>query len=787
MNAATTFSGLSARVALFAAAMTVFSALALERPVVHYRADAGVTVDGDGTVTKWANLGSLGAAADVIGTTGVKVSASGALVFDGTGSLSTAGDVNLGISAASGGSWFVTFKSPNDRSGDWGLFGACNGTSYRLGAFHANAISTDRLRCYLNGSNNWIERCYVHGATTWQLLDLTCWKEPDAAKSTLRIYDGWYRDAESSTCVESQSVPLVIGNFGNLAWCSPFIGEIAELRCYSRALTMSERLAVQLEMALFAGVTKMDFAGLGLLTADNAACSHDIDAFGFRDGVAPKGAASGTSGGLTVSCEEDDLLPQVALAHNGGADAARVWCLAPAESLAEEIRVCARFSLAGEAAAAIPHKALLLQRDSPSDSWRCVGRATKDAKGEFAVTLDSWRCGYYQFVEDKVAVTDLVLHYRSDRGVTTDAGGNVVGWANLGRLGAVADVIGTTGVKVSASGALVFDGTGSLSTAGDVNLGISAASGGSWFVTFKSPNNRSGDWGLFGACLGATIRLGAFHPQASGSSPYFYSFMNGANYEHVDTGCIRGEDTWQLLDLTVWKDQDAETITSRIYDGEYRPAVSVNCRQSPAVPLVIGSFGNLDWCSPFIGEIAELRCYSRALTASERSAVQLEMAVYAGVKAMDFPDVGLFEAGNGAYVNELESFGYVAGIGPDEEPAEGARSGSLSVLYGDEIDPAADTTAYVAHDGAPEGSRIWCVAAKSADGKANPIGLTFSALKSGTSYKLYFSEDASKWNRVGSSQTATADGDASFELSANWQNGYYQIRRVPLGFIMEVR
>ena len=783
----------------------VSASAALPQPVLHYRSDAGVTTNAAGQVTGWQNLGTLGMSGDVAveGTSDITYSATGAngspsVVFGGTTYLKTVGNVNLGISgSAGGGCWFVALKVTSALSGNRGLLGTTSDNA-RFGAFYPTG-SKQMFRCYVNASTTGQKYCDRDMRSGWYLLSLSGWG------SNLRPYNGWYsagvETPDSYACLNSWSAPFSVGNLGSsYLWCNPFVGEIAEIRCYAKALTSSERTAVQMEMGIYSGV-KADvtsFKGIELFEADDRAYVNEPASLGFTPGVGPSETlvTSGTSGGLNVSfvnALDSTVETATYLAHDGTTGRYRTWCLAmDRKTTSDTIDLPITLTLDAAAAADLPDEVSVLYRASTTGSWQTLAKGRKDAGGEVTVWLDSWKNGYYRFASGVTAAGNLVLHYRSDVGVTLGDGDKVTSWQNLGTLGAAGDVAveGDSDITYSASGAggspsVVFGGTSCLKTAGDVNLGIKGSSGGGcWFVTLKA-GAFSDNRGLLGTVKtdGDAVRFGAFHP--TGDRAIFRSYVNGlalANtYRYSDRSIRTG---WFLLSLSGWGQN------LRPYNGWYSAAIETPdgyaCQNSWSAPFYVGNMGNYAWCNPFLGEIAEIRCYDRALTSSERTAVQMEMGIYSGVKAdmTSYAGIELFEADGRAYVHDGVAFGYMHGLGPTETPVASATSGELTVGYVDELGvvEGTNTVAYLAHNGLTGLDRTWCLSADNGPGgwvlgNAFTIQFAYHGGQIGGEAALYRKTSLDgHWRRIGDMSLSDDGQSLTCALEPGWQNGYYQIR-----------
>ena len=783
----------------------VSASAALPQPVLHYRSDAGVTTNAAGQVTGWQNLGTLGMSGDVAveGTSDITYSATGAngspsVVFGGTTYLKTAGNVNLGIQgSAGGGCWFVALKVTSTYFENRGLLGTTSDNA-RFGAFFPTGNTKQFFRCYVNASTSGNKYCDRDMRSGWYLLSLSGWG------SNLRPYNGWYsagvETPDSYACLNSWSAPFSVGNLGSsYSWCNPFVGEIAEIRCYAKALTSSERTAVQMEMGIYSGV-KADvtsFKGIELFEADDRAYVNEPASLGFTPGVGPSETlvTSGTSGGLNVSfvnALDSTVETATYLAHDGTTGRYRTWCLAmDRKTTSDTIDLPITLTLDAAAAADLPDEVSVLYRASTTGSWQTLAKGRKDAGGAVTVWLDSWKNGYYRFASGVTAAGNLVLHYRADEGVGVGEGGKVTGWKNLGTLGASGDVAvaeETSDITYSATGAngspsVVFGGTTYLKTAGNVNLGISgSAGGGCWFVALKVTSVLSGNRGLLGT-TSDNARFGAFYP--TGSKQMFRCYVNASTtgQKYCDRDMRSG---WYLLSLSGWG------ANLRPYNGWYSADVetpdSYTCLNSWSAPFSVGNLGSsYTWCNPFLGEIAEIRCYDRALSVSERTAVQMEMGIYSGVKAgvTSFSGVELFEAEDRAYVQDGVAFGYMHGLGPTGTPAVSATSGDLKVGYVDDLGTwtgATNTVAYLAHNGLTGLDRVWCLSADSGPGgwvlgNAFAIRFTYQGSLPQGEYRLCRKAGAeAHWTRVGDLIPEDDGTGLTCVLESGWQNGYYRIR-----------
>jgi len=297
---------------------------ARSNPVVRYRADEDVSVDGTGAVMRWGNGGSLGADLDVVSYSG-KVSKVAAGIVRADGSehavvrcpgfayLRSAVKSNLGIGGAD--TWFVSFK-PTSVGGSLGhpVFGIepWNG---RFGAFLP--ASSTVVRCYAGAGIEYVDIGTVT-ANAWNVADVR-----DASNAGL---DGSINDATPTSAAGSgspvpQSQYFAIGNsFGIASWVQynpPFVGDIAEVRVYDRRLDDVERLRVRQEMMAYCGVVP---ANSRFVSGDAAAQAYekDLAAVGSLSEGAPAIVREDCSGGLGLTVTSAPAQGNtLVFAHNG--------------------------------------------------------------------------------------------------------------------------------------------------------------------------------------------------------------------------------------------------------------------------------------------------------------------------------------------------------------------------------------------------------------------------------------------------------------------------------------
>jgi len=276
-------------------------------PVVRYRADEGVSVDGQGVVSRWENKGLLGTDLDVVSYSGKVSRVSAGIVradgseqpvirYPGFAYLRSTVASNLKIAGAD--SWFVSFK-PTSVGGSLGhpVFGIepWNG---RFGAFlPANSTA---VRCYSGAGNESVDISSVT-ANAWNVVDIR-----DASDSGLdgSINDGTATSVAASGLPAPQSQYFAIGNSFGIAdwvkWNPPFVGDIAEVRVYNRRIDDVERLRIRQEMMSYCGVASAN----SRFASDDAAAQgydHELSVVGSLSEGATATVREECSGGLGLT------------------------------------------------------------------------------------------------------------------------------------------------------------------------------------------------------------------------------------------------------------------------------------------------------------------------------------------------------------------------------------------------------------------------------------------------------------------------------------------------------
>lgn len=290
---------------------------------VWFRPDAGLQTDQFGVVTKWANQGSIGSAADVLAYSGSVMrvenalhNASGtadypALDFGGNSFLKTAAKTDVGRSAVNPPSWFVVFKPGDDATAqkDSGLFGfSVHDDKKRFGAFFPKASGGYALRGFVGGSP-YLE----HGsaaAGSWHVAGMTAYWQSrsillpclamDASNSSAAIGNPGYMYCNVSSYFKVGHIMGGKNDDGADDWGKPFSGQIAEIRVYKKALDPVETLLVEQELADKYGLT-LSNPYLSVVHASGLAYNYGLTAVGYGcEDFAVPASSSPACGGLVV-------------------------------------------------------------------------------------------------------------------------------------------------------------------------------------------------------------------------------------------------------------------------------------------------------------------------------------------------------------------------------------------------------------------------------------------------------------------------------------------------------
>lgn len=367
------------------------------------RADMGVETDANGAVVKWANQGvcpslDMSPAADNsaahVALAEDGIGGKPAVSFDGGTYLRSAGASSMDITSE-GGAWFVVYETDQSaderRTGNRAIFGSCpDNSQQRFGAFFP--ANTDNVNSYF----------YHNTAAT---LTVETGKPQVLAMMQFPLDGAGCRYGMRAVIATPNA--LATANPGRdylyvggrmLSWTGNYVGKIAEIRVYSRPLTVYERSQVQFELCSRYGVA---WEGHGGIT-DEALAWHERSAqFGWlaRRGAETEIAASAESGGATLSFDETpggDSLGY--MANDGGDGLERTWYVsAPSEALA----MYATLAFDGKAIGAKNVPMALWRSATPGGEAVRVGVQDAAPNGTyyFPLAAGKWQGGYYKLVK----------------------------------------------------------------------------------------------------------------------------------------------------------------------------------------------------------------------------------------------------------------------------------------------------------------------------------------------------------------------------------------------------
>lgn len=672
----------------------------LEKLAVWYRADVGVTSDGDGNVSRWANCGNLGSALDLVPSeanagdivrTEAGFGGKPVLTFGGLGYLESVATSSLCADASAGGAWFLVYDPVHDASQrvNMTLLGMPHPnsqlqSSQRSGAFivNVNGLGT-AVKPYFFAAD--AANQSINDAP--QILADSAWRKGDDYCSRASLNGVW--GAVCSKAFAAWSGQFYVGKTFDVDWTANFKGRIAEVRFYNRPLTATESMEVLLDLSDRYGITVAIFGGI-----DNAlSAGHAVDRKVFGavadQGVSAPESASATSGGLTVSFV--DGLPGsgntlTSLGHDGAEGRARTWYLsgcADAQAL--------RLDMTVDGPGLTGRERLFIK--AVNGVWKMLdAEPQKNADGTLSFVLPTWANGLYRVAT--VPEGAMAVCYRSDTGVTVENGG-VTGWKNLGTAGSVYDlssVSNNNGVTLveDAFGdkpALRFDGTDILKSA-SAPLGIFYPKGGAWFVAYRLASDAaaSSNIGLFGLSDPTVVmnkRFGAFIPtQASlGFNAYWFG--------KLPTSAVPASVDGDVLSLSTWSNETSAAVVSWRKGVRSSDNMNAGTYSAYEAPILVGTLNDhLSWLNFFRGDIAEIRIYNAPLSAAERAQVETEMASrYGLVSSME---VKSDLAGHGT---DMAVIGTAKDEGRHGAPVSGWSDGVLSFALPDGI--PADTSSLV--------------------------------------------------------------------------------------------
>ena len=747
------------------------------------RADKGLATNAVGGVTAWANQGTKGAAADVAPSADnsdghVTYEASGiggqpSLLFDGSVYLKTASAVDLGITAANGGAWFVVFRTSCDSAAraNMGIFGNDNNNA-RFGAFFPSGVETYRSFFFSAEIGN-----RPFSAGTAQVISAMCWREGGTTRAyPMRNYEaGTVANPSVSPSASIFSVGSMIPSAG---WIQTFKGEIAEIRIYDRALTDRERSRVQFELCARYGV---HWAAHGDIDNNALAWCGESEQFGRVTGlgVAEDLVSSASSGGATFTLGTPSAADGARgyFSNSAGNGLSRIWYVATHSSTRTGSDATFSFDRSD---VRIGRDPALHYRQYLSDPWTKLDAAATETEESVSFTLPAgWANGFYAAMGD--LDSSLAMWHRADMGLETNAVGGVTSWANFGTSGTVLDMappsdnsaphIAYEADGIGGQPSVSFDGDAYLKSAGSSGMGVTA-NGGAWFVVYQTSLDAESrvNKAIFGGATGAGYRIGAFFPSgADAVRGYFWNNMlSTAGYPDVAVET----DKPQILSAMAWTTNGASKCY--VMRGPVTGSASTSGSYTGAASISVG--GNmLSWTPNFVGDIAEIRIYNRPLTGRERSEIQFELCARYGVSWTGhggIDDTALSWCGNGA------QFGYWEGDGLPEAVVTTAMAGGATLTLDQAPAASAYTRGYLAHDGGEGLERVWYVAAAAS---ARAIPATFAVdrgVVGGGDFSLCRSDTLDgRQTKAGAYTKVGADGKYSFQLPAGWQGGFYRLRK----------
>ena len=764
---------------------------------VWFRADLGLTTNAVGGVTSWANQGTLGSAVTVAphadNSAGhVAYEASGingkpSLAFDGDVYLKTASEVDLGVTV-NGGAWFVVFKTPCTRveRANMGIMGAARSNGQRFGAFFANNGNEEYLSFFFGAIN---QMSTTSNAT--QIACAMCWK--DGGTTQAYPMNKWSRGNIVTTSIAPGPATFAIGTLliPNANWVNTFKGEIAEVRIYNRPLTGRERSRIQFELCARYGVhweAHGNLDDVALSWYENSEqLGYDADEGGMPDVVVSEATVGGTGVRLEPA-PDSSVTSRGYFTYNGENGLARTWYVANRYSIKTTKSLTLTFD---RSALLIGEKPSLYYKATYGGAWtKKVAEAVEtDGAVSFTLTAGNWENGFYSAFND--LDRSLSVWFRPDMGLTTNAVGGVMAWANQGTRGSAVDIapnadnsaghVAYEASDINGQPSLLFDGNVYLTTASNVDLGVTA-NGGAWFVVFKTPCTRveRANMGVMGgqSSSGAyTSRFGVL--LANNGLEQYYSYFFG------DLGGITvTSNATQIACGMSWKEDSA----TRAYPmNTWAPGGVLNISFAPSpIVFAVGTLPvpNVTWVNNFKGEVAEVRVYNRPLTGRERSEVQFELCSRYGVTWRghgEINDAALAWHDNGA------QFGYNAADGLPEDVVMSATAGGATLTLNGTLAASAYSRGYLAHNGGNGFERVWYVSAAMA-ARAQSMTLTIdSDVVGNCGVTLRRSSSlGGSMTRVGSCNEPV-DGQYVFSFPANgWQNGFYYLTK-KRSFILSIQ
>lgn len=605
----------------------------------------------------------------------------GAAVADTPQVLQSAEQSALGLTGDN--TWFAvgrTLATNRDR----GLFGL-NSSESRFGAFFLGAdagssASTVRANSFIRQTVSSVKPEATVAVNSPFLLDIRRMNNVDGSAELAAALNGhnvtsatWpvadLRDPVPSTFLIGNQLPSTV--------VKNLIGDVAEIRIYNRALNDAETVIVQNHLAARYGLslgTDRRYTGDSTNAGD-----FDLDVVGIGCETAAgagrnPGAlyVSDSSGGVTLSGLNNTLNQGgeylfaghncPALTNDGWTNAVagesfiqrwqREWHMNQRLVDGIDLRLTFDFETSGVALPAEPNF-VLLYRKALTDLYRAMVVDATEISGStvsFDLLNGKFANGYYTLGvgdESTTVVRDLVgakagitsglrLWFRASDALSV-SGGAVTGWGNLGLIGSDLDLAPARGVpQLNLQGAerasgvyepsVAFNGSGHLVSALGGDLGIDRDL--IWFVVLK-PTGAIGDRGVFGTDDN-TNRFGGFFTGGAGNPFRCHAFNinNNSFQRHLTVA----QGSWQIADYQRAYSGSGYHLSAAL-NGLERDKTHAASQENPGTyRFKIGHIlSDTSTLRDFIGEIAELRVYSRALMDAERMIVQNHLAARYGI------------------------------------------------------------------------------------------------------------------------------------------------------------
>jgi hypothetical protein len=324
---------------------------------VWFRADRGVTVNGSGMVTAWANGGFLGSECDLVSTNYV-AGLTPDVVFeeDGIGSrpslrfadsdyLRTAGEVDLGITSDGGGAYFLVCRFDPDPDNQknmcpFGIWspatsaGTSLTTSQRFGVQCAKTWSGRPTRAMFYGGQSYdLDMVFTNDS---QIIACGAY-DVDSSRKVSASQSGNIKFVGNT--IAPYAGVLSVGEFNITAFKSGYYGQVSELRIYNRPLTAREFADIELELSVRYGIDvktagSLDVAGFAAHQEDYKVIGIAAN-YGVMEVNPPVTWSDGT---LSFSFKvapsaSDPNSPLAVLGHDGGGVTFAPWRNAYVESL----------------------------------------------------------------------------------------------------------------------------------------------------------------------------------------------------------------------------------------------------------------------------------------------------------------------------------------------------------------------------------------------------------------------------------------------------------------------